>query len=154
MVIYSAGLRVSEAVNLQIKDIDSSRMTLHIKNCKNRKERYVILSPTVYAYLRIYWKYCKFTNYVFPGRHSNKPLTTRAAGNIYYQAKKRAGIKKAGGIHTLRHAFATHMLEAGENLFTIKKLLGHSSIRSTIRYLSFVPTQDSKVKSPIDQLEI
>ena len=154
MVIYGAGLRVSEAVNLRVSDIDRARMTLHIRNCKNRRERYVILSPVVYQALRKYWKFCKFDDYVFPGQNNNKPLTTSTAGTIFKTAKQKAGIKKAGGVHSLRHAFATHMLEAGEDLFVIKRLLGHSSIHSTVRYLSFIPDKNTKVKSPIDSLDI
>lgn len=154
MVIYGAGLRVSEAVNLRVSDIDKDRMTLHIRNCKNRRDRYVILSPVVYKALREYWKYCGFTDYIFPSSKSDCPITTGTAGTIYKKAKQKAGIKKAGGVHALRHAFATHMLEAGEDLFVIKRLLGHSSIHSTVRYLNFIPDKNTKVKSPIDSLDI
>jgi integrase/recombinase XerD len=154
MVIYGSGLRVSEAVGLRTSDIDKSRMTLHIRNCKSRRDRYVILSPVVYKALQEYWKYCKFDDYVFPGQKAKQPLSTSSAGAIYKKAKNRAGVKKAGGVHALRHAFATHMLEAGEDLFVIKRLLGHSSIHSTVRYLSFVPDRGTKIKSPIEQLNI
>ena len=154
MIIYGAGLRVSEAVNLRVKDIDSARMTLHIRCGKNRKDRHVILSPVVYQCLRTYWKHCQFADYVFPGKHPDKPMTTNTAAKIYQRTKKRAGIKKSGGIHALRHAFATHMLESGVDLFIIKELLGHSSIHSTVRYLRFAPCRNTNVKSPIDQLSI
>ena len=103
MVIYSAGLRVSEAVKLKIRDIDSDRMTLHIRNCKNRKDRYVILSDVVYKTLRTYWKSCPFKDYVFPGQKPDEPLTTGTASAIYKQAKERAGIKKSGSIHALSY---------------------------------------------------
>lgn len=154
ILIYGAGLRVSEAVNLRIKDIDSERMTLHIRCSKNKKDRYVILSPVVHKHLRNYWNHCRFIDYIFPGQNANQPITTSTAGQIYQHAKERAGIKKQGGIHALRHAFATHMLEAGVDLFIIKELLGHSSIHSTVRYLRFVPGKDLSIKSPIDQLSI
>jgi site-specific recombinase XerD len=154
MVIYSAGLRVSEAVNLRTSDIDKDRMTLHIRNCKNRRDRYVILSPVMYEALREYWRFCKFTDYVFPGQKKNEPMSIGTAGTIFKKAKERAGVTKAGGIHSLRHAFATHMLEAGEDLFVIKRLLGHSSIHSTVRYLNFIPDRNTKVRSPIDYLDI
>lgn len=154
IVIYGAGLRVSEAVNLRMKDIDSLRMTLHIRDCKNRKDRYVILSKIVYQHLRAYWRCAKFTDYVFPGKAPEKPITTSAVSAIYQQGKHRANIKKAGGIHALRHAFATHMLENGDNIFTIKVLLGHSSIQSTARYLRFIPGKNTTVKLPIDDLNI
>lgn len=154
MVVYGAGLRVSEAVNLKVSDIDKDRMTLHIRNCKNRRDRYVILSPVVYQALRKYWKYCKFKNYIFPNNNTGKPITAGTAGSIYKKAKQKAGIKKDGGIHGLRHAFATHLLEAGEDLFVIKRFLGHASIHSTVRYLNFIPDKNTKVKSPIDSLDI
>jgi len=154
ILIYGAGLRVSEAVNLRTEDIDSKRMTIHIRCSKNRRDRYALLSPIVLEHLRTYWKYCRFTNYVFPGRNSDKHITTCTAANIYQQVKERALVKKSGGIHGLRTAFATHLLEAGVDLFVIKQLLGHSSIHSTVRYLSFVPCKNKSVKSPIDQLSI
>lgn len=154
ILIYGTGLRVSEAVHLRIKDIDSERMTLHIRCSKNKKDRYVILSPVVHKHLRRYWNHCRFTDYVFPGKDLTKPMSTITALQLYQHAKERAGIKKQGGIHALRHAFATHMLEAGVDLFVIKELLGHSSIHSTVRYLRFVPGKDLSIKSPIDQLDI
>ena len=154
VLTYSAGLRVSEAINLRIKDIDSDRMTLHIRCGKNGKDRYVTLSPVVLEQLRSYWKHCKFTDYIFPGQNSSGHITRSAALLIYKEAKKRAGIKKMGGIHSLRHAFATHMLESNIDLFIIKQLLGHSSVSSTTRYLKFIPGKDKNVKSPIDQLTI
>jgi|TARA_Y100000031_G_C8209843_1_gene380376 site-specific recombinase XerD len=154
MVIYSTGLRVSEAVNLKRKDIDSARMTLHIRETKNNKERYVILSKIIYTRLRQYWKSCPFKEIVFPGQQAERAMTTRTAAAIYKQAKADAGIEKAGGIHALRHAFATHMFEAGENIFIIKELLGHASIHSTVRYLRFIPDKTTKVKSPIELLDL
>lgn len=157
MVIYGAGIRVSEAVNLRIEDIDSARMTLHIRCTKNRKDRYVTLSQVVLEQLRAYWKHCKFTGYIFPNNYSNgsRHITRGAATIIYKEAKERAGVKKIGGIHALRHGFATHLLESGVDLFIIKQLLDHSSISSTTtRYLKFVPCKDKNIKSPIDQLSL
>ncbi len=154
MTIYGSGLRVSEAVHLKMKDIDRSRMTLHLRHCKNNKDRYVILPQSVHDILRQYWKHSHFTEFVFPGQKAGRPITTSTASAIYQQAKAYAGVHKAGGIHALRHAFATHMLEAGEDLFVIKQLLGHASIQSTVRYLRFIPDKTSNVKSPIDQLDV
>jgi integrase/recombinase XerD len=154
MLIYGAGLRVSEALNLRINDIDSARMTLHIRDCKNGKDRYVLLSPVVRDVLRDYWKSCRFTDYVFPGEKDNKPLTTSSTSAIFKSAKAAAGIKKPGGIHALRHAFATHLLESGADLYAIKSLLGHSSIHSTVRYLEFVPSRHPNLRSPIEQLTL
>lgn len=152
LTIYGAGLRVSEAVNLRMGDIDSERMTLHIRCCKNRKDRLVILSPIFLEYLRSYWRHCKFKDYVFPGNDLGKHITTSTAAQIYKRAKEHAKINKPGGIHALRHAFATHMLESGVDLFFIKELLGHSSIHSTVRYLMFSPGRNKNIKLPIDQL--
>jgi integrase/recombinase XerD len=154
MVIYGAGLRVSEALNLRMADIDSERMTLHIRDCKNRKERYVILSPSVQKVLREYWKSSRFTDYIFTGQKIGKPLTTSSASQLFKTAKTVAGVKKPGGIHSLRHAFATHLLESGADLYAIKSLLGHSSIHSTVRYLEFVPSRHKNIRSPIEQLAL
>jgi integrase/recombinase XerD len=155
MVIYSAGLRVSEAVNLRILDIDKDRMTLHIRCAKGGKDRYVILSPVVYSALRDYWKVCKFKEYVFPSHNNpNKPLSTHRISQIFKIAKVQAGITKSGGIHGLRYAFATHLLESGADIFAIKALLGHASIQSTVRYLDFVPNRHQNLLSPIDSLKL
>lgn len=155
MVIYSAGLRVSEAVNLRVQDIDNQRMTLHIRCGKGGKDRYVILSPVVDQALRDYWRACRFKDYVFPNpKDPSKPLTASSAMQIFKAAKSLAGITKAGGIHSMRHAFATHLLESGADLFAIKELLGHSSIQSTVRYLAFVPSRHKNLQSPIDQLSL
>jgi len=155
MVIYSAGLRVSEAVNLRLRDIDSQRMTLHIHCGKGGKDRYVILSPVVYQALRHYWRVCRFNDYIFPNpKDPSKPLSTSSAMRIFKSAKSLAGVTKEGGIHSMRHAFATHLLESGADLFAIKEWLGHSSIQSTVRYLDFVPHRHKNLHSPIDQLSL
>lgn len=156
MITYSAGLRVSEVVRLKFSDIDKERMTLHIRDTKNGRDRFVILSPVVLEQLRTYWVHCKFKetkNYIFLGKGGNH-ITTSVASHMYYKAKETAGIKKPAGIHGLRHAYATHSLELGTDLFKIKTLLGHMSVNSTVRYLSFVPNKDSNIKSPIDQLSL
>lgn len=155
MVIYSAGLRVSEALNLKISDIDSDRMTLHIRCAKGGKDRYVILSPVVYRALGDYWKACKFKELVFPSRYNiHKSLSSNKASSVFQEAKRKAGITKSGGIHSLRHGFATHLLESGADIFTIKTLLGHSSIQSTVRYLDVVPHRHQHLVSPIDRLTL
>ena len=153
IILYGAGLRVSEAVKLRITDIDSNRMTLHIRCSKNGKDRFAILSQVVLEHLRTYWKFCQFADYVFPGKGTSH-ITIATAYSIYQRAKRLAGVKKPGGTHMLRRAFAVHSLESGTDLFIIKQLLGHASIHSTARYLSFSPCKDKNVKSPIDQLSI
>ncbi len=155
MVIYGAGLRVSEAVNLRLSDIDRDRMTLHIRCAKGGKDRYVILPQTVYLALRDYWRACKFKAYTFESSYnSDKPLSTHRALQIFKAAKEKAKITKSGGVHGLRHAFATHLLESGADIFAIKTLLGHASIQSTVRYLDFVPNRHQNLVSPIDQLKL
>lgn len=155
IMIYGAGLRASEAVNLRINDIDKERMTLHIRCSKGGKDRYVILSPVMHQALRQYWQACKFTDYVFPSKKEpQKPLSTSSVSAVFKTAKAQAGVTKTGGIHALRHAFATHLLEAGTDLFAIKELLGHASIQSTVRYLAFVPHRHEHIRSPIEQLSL
>ena len=155
MTIYSAGLRVSEALNLRIKDIDKHRMTLHIRDAKGGKDRYVILSPVVYKALQQYWKACKFVDYVFPSNNNqHKSLTSSSITQVFKSIKAQLGITKEGGIHSLRHAFATHLLESGADIFAIKELLGHASIQSTVRYLDFVPNRHKNLISPIERLEL
>lgn len=155
MLIYSSGLRISEAINLRVSDIDSQRMTLHIRDAKGHKDRYVILSPVMDQALRTYWKVCRFSNYVFPSKDNpDKPISIGMASQKFKAAKTKAGITKEGGIHSLRHGFATHMLESGVDIFAIKSLLGHASIQSTVRYLDFVPNRHQNLISPLDRLAL
>src|ERR671919_1220005 len=113
MTAYSAGLRVSELVNLKITDIDAERMMIRVERGKGGKDRYTILSKNLLAELRLYWKRYRPSIWLFPNRAKNGPLSTNEACHIYNQAKKSAGLKKGRGIHTLRACFATHLLEAG-----------------------------------------
>jgi site-specific recombinase XerD len=154
MTIYAGGLRVSEAVNLQLKDIDSQRMMIRVRQGKRRKDRYTILSDRLLIQLREYWKIYRPPIYLFPGPKSHLPLSRQSAHAIYCQAKRKAGIKKEGGIHSLRHAFATHMLEAGADLPTIQMMMGHSSIRTTMRYLHVSSAHMGLVRSPLDSLNL
>lgn len=154
IVVYGTGLRISEALNLRVSDIDRDRMTLHIRKTKNKHERYVPLSPIILQTLTDYWRICRFNDYIFPGAKPSTPLTHASVAKIFNNAKKIAGIKKDGGIHSLRHSFATHVLESGANLVTIKRLLGHRSFHSTVRYLEFSPNHDKHFKSPVDALSI
>ena len=155
MVIYGAGLRAGEALNLKRSDIDSDRMTLHIRQGKGGKDRYAILSPMMRDALRQYWCACHFKEIVFSSAQDpEKSLSVSSAYQLYQTAKKAAGVTKAGGLHALRHAFATHLLESGADCFAIKELLGHSSIQSTVRYLAFVPNRHRDLRSPIEQLSL
>ena len=154
MSAYAGGLRVSELVNLKVADIDSKRMMIRVQQGKGRKDRYTILSKRLLRELRIYWKMYNPSLWLFSGRDPKQPLTAGSAQQVYYKAKKRAGIKKGKCIHTLRHCFGTHLLEAGVDLRTIQMLMGHSNIKTTIVYLQLSQKHLSSTQSPLDLLEI
>jgi site-specific recombinase XerD len=136
MTTYAAGLRVSEVVNLKPSDIHSNRMMIRVEQAKGNKDRYTILSTRLLEELRLYWKLYRPTAWLFPSsREPNRKMDIGCAQKIYYEAKRRAGITRGHGIHTLRHCFATHLLETGVDLRTIQTLMGHSSITTTMRYL-------------------
>ena len=153
MTTYGAGLRVSEVVNLQIADIDSKRMTIRIRQGKGNKDRYTILSSRLLTELRLYYRKCKPGFWLFHGTYNGRQMHIGTAQKIYYTAKERAGITKEGGIHTLRHCFATHLLEAGVDLRTIQSLMGHASIMSTMNYLRVTSKRLAATKSPLDLIE-
>ena len=154
MTAYSAGLRVGELVSLKITDIDAARMTIGVKQGKGGKDRYAILSQNLLTELRQYWKRYRPALWIFPNRAKNGPLSRNEAWHIFNQAKKRAGLKKGRGIHTLRACFATHLLEAGVDLRSIQFLMGHSSILSTQRYLRLQPHNRGSTVSPLDMLQL
>ena len=154
MTAYSAGLRVSELVNLKINDIDPARMTLHIRQGKGGKDRYAILSENLLVELRVYWKRYRPAVWLFPNRAKNGPLSRNEAWHIFNSAKRRAGLKKGRGIHSLRASFATHLLEAGVDLRSIQFLMGHTSLLSTQRYLRLRPQNVDRVVSPLDRLAL
>jgi site-specific recombinase XerD len=152
MTTYGGGLRASEVVHLQVKDLDSQRMVIRVNQGKGRKDRCTILSKRLLTVLRTYWQIDAPPVYLFPGKDGQNPLSRDSALLIYYIAKKKAGITKQGGIHSLRHAFATHLLEAGVDLRTIQVMLGHKAIRSTMRYLQVTSKHIGAVRSPLDLL--
>ena len=154
MTTYAAGLRVSEVVSLKVTDIDSQRMMIRVQQGKGRKDRYTILSPRLLKELRIYWRMYRPLLWLFPGRNPDNPLPVETAQRVYYHAKDKSGIKKSKGIHTLRHCFATHLLEAGVDLRTIQTLMGHTSIMTTMIYLQVTRKHLSSTQSPLDLLEI
>lgn len=154
MTAYAAGLRVSEVVSLKVTDIDSNRMMIRVQQGKGRKDRYTILSKRLLKELRIYWKMYRPSLWLFSSINPEHPLTDRTAQAIYYHAKDKAGITKGKGIHTLRHCFATHLLEAGVDLRTIQMLMGHTSIMTTMVYLQVTRKHLSSIQSPLDLLEI
>jgi len=153
MSTYSAGLRVSEVTRLQVDDIDSERRCLRIVQGKAQKDRYVPLSERLLHELRAYWRRSRPAAWLFPGQLADRPLTRGGASDAFVKAKRKAGITKSGGIHLLRHSWATHMLEAGTDLIDIQRLMGHRSPRTTLRYLHIAQDRLSATPSPLDLLE-
>jgi site-specific recombinase XerD len=151
MTAYATGVRVSELVRLKVSDIDSERMMVKVEQGKGKKDRYTILSQRLLEELRSYWKMHRSKSWVFPNAKGG-PLSIDYAQRIYNLAKLKAGIHKGKGIHTLRHCFATHLLEAGVDLVTIKTLLGHNSLQSTQRYLQIRQHKLTCTGSPLDLL--
>ena len=151
---YSAGLRVSEIVALKIKHIDSSRMQIFIENAKGKKDRYVNLSPVLLDILRAYIKKYKYKpkEYLFESEETGGAYPARTIQRIFQIAKKKAGIKKDIGIHSLRHSFATHLLEKGTDIRYIKDILGHFDIKTTQRYLHVSKKDLVNIASPLDDL--
>jgi site-specific recombinase XerD len=153
MTTYAAGLRVGEVVNLKLSDIDSSRMTIRVSQGKGNKDRYTILSSRLLTELRAYYRQYKPPLWLFYGSYTGAQMSIGTAQTMYYTAKERAGITKKGGIHTLRHCFATHLLEAGVDLRTIQSLMGHASIITTMGYLRVTSKKLAATKSPLDLIE-
>ena len=154
MTTYAAGLRVSEVVRLMVRDIDSHRMMIRVEAGKGEKDRYTILSQRLLQELRTYWKIYRPLLWLFPGRQPGDSISIRTTQQVFIKAKTRAAIIKPGGIHLLRHSFATHILEAGVDLRTIQLLMGHSSIGSTVRYLQLTRKTLDAAQSPLDLLDL
>ena len=152
MTVYGAGLRAGEVVRLKISDIDRQRMCLRIEQGKRRKDRYALLPPKLLPVLEDYWRHRRPKLWLFPSPVEGRPITRQTAHRIFHAAKAEAGIDKAGGIHSLRHAFATHMLEAGTDLHVIQRLLGHGSIRTTLRYFHLSERRLMTTTSPLDTI--
>jgi len=149
---YAAGLRAAELVHLKVRHIDSKRDVIRVECGKGNKDRYTLLTPRLLEVLREYWKQDRPADWLFPGGVPGQPLTTKAAWRSYTAAKRRAGIQRAGGIHVLRHCFATHLLEAGVDLRTIQCLLGHGRIQTTVRYLRVLRKGVDEKDSALDLL--
>ena len=154
MVLYGAGLRVSEACRLTVDNIDSSRMVIHVRQAKGNKDRDVMLSPVLLETLRRYWKVSRPKPWIFPGYRPDKPMTTKSVFLMVRNVAARAKITKTVSPHTLRHSFATHLLESGTDLRTIQLLLGHADVRTTIIYLQVSQQHIRKIVSPLDQLPV
>jgi integrase/recombinase XerD len=148
---YAAGLRVSEIVNMKVRDIDSKRMVIIIRQAKGKKDRQVMLSEKLLLMLRAYYKEYKPEKWMFEGQYGEQ-YSSRSIQSVLHQAKDKAGVKKKGSIHALRHSFATHLLEGGTDIVSIKELLGHTSLRTTMTYTHVSKKFISKIQSPLDKL--
>ena len=152
MLIYSGGLRVGEVVKLRPEDIDENRKLIHIRASKGRKDRYTLLSNVALQSLREYLKKEKPKRWLFPSWNNEKHITTRTVQKIFHKACQKAGIKKEVTVHSLRHSFATHLLESGIDLRYIQELLGHKSSKTTEIYTHVSTKNLSAIKSPLDNL--
>ena len=157
--IYACGLRISEGRSLQVADIDSARMVIHVRNGKGRRDRYVPLPERTLALLRTYWVSHRHPRWLFPGRNrsgplpeATKPLSARGVELALQAALKDSGIQKQATVHTLRHSWSTHLLEAGVNLRLIQLYLGHRSLRTTAHYTHLTRQAESQVEAVINQL--
>ncbi|MBK5284050.1 MAG: site-specific integrase [Bacteroidia bacterium] len=148
---YAGGLRVSEVVNLKLKDIDSKRMVITLRAAKGKKDRQVMLSEKLLLLLREYVRETKPKVWLFEGQYGGQ-YSSRSVQEVIQQAKQKAGIKKKGSIHALRHSFATHLLEGGTDIISIKELLGHNSLKTTSIYTHVSKKHLSKIQSPLDKL--
>jgi site-specific recombinase XerD len=157
MTLYATGARRNELARLKVSDIDSQRMVVHIQGGKGRKDRDVMLSPVLLEALREYWRGLKPKTWLFPGNRSHTaphPITSKVIWHACHQAALRAGLHKRVHPHTLRHCFATHLLEAGADLRTIQMLLGHHDLEETTVYLHLSHRHLSATVSPLDALAL
>jgi site-specific recombinase XerD len=153
MTVYGAGLRLNEACHLKVEDIESSRMMIRVDQGKGARDRYTILSPWLLEELRRYWGCYRPRRWLFPSpRDPQKPFIDRCAQKVFYAALARCGLPNKGGIHALRHSFATHLLEAGVEITVIKMLLGHRSLKTTANYLHVSGARLAQIRSPLDLL--
>lgn len=152
MVTYAAGLRVSETSKLQLSHIDSDRLQIRVEQSKGRKDRYTLLSAPLLPELRRYYRHYRPQIYLFEGNKPGVPLATETIQKVFKGSKESAGITKKATVHTLRHCFATHLMENGVDLLTIKKLMGHRSIQTTLRYIHVRQEHIRAVVSPLDKL--
>jgi len=149
---YAAGLRISEAVHLKSADIDSQRMVIRVEQGKGQKDRYVMLSPKLLEILRAYWKMYRPKEWLFPGDRAHQPITRDAVGQACAKAHALSGLSKPVTPHSLRHAFAVHLLEAGADIRTIQLLLGHRSLATTAHYLRIATNRVCATSSPLELL--
>jgi len=152
MTVYAAGLRLSEVVQLRVVDIDRERKVIRVHQGKGRKDRYVLLGERLVPVLDAYITAAQAREWLFTGRSSDRPLSTRTVQAVFHRALRAAGISKRASLHTLRHSFATHLLESGTDLRVIQQLLGHQSVRTTALYAHVTNAALRQVVSPLDLL--
>ncbi len=151
---YSAGLRVSEVVNLKIKDIHSERMVINIRGAKGKKDRIVALSEGILELLRSYYTTYKPTDWLFEGQYAGEPYSARSLQSLFHRAKEAARIRQDVTFHSLRHSYATHLHEAGADIKLIQELLGHNDLKTTLRYTHVSQRTLERIKSPFDALNL
>lgn len=149
---YGSGLRVSEVVRVKIADIDRGRLMLRVEQGKGHKDRYTVLSSRALALLEELWRRDRPQTYFFTGQDGIHPICDGTAQAVYYDALRRSGVRRVGGIHVLRHCFATHAMEAGTDIYTIRRWMGHTSLVTTGRYMHVTAEHLATVKSPLDLL--
>jgi len=152
MTIYSAGLRVSEVVHLKVSDLDSQRMVIRVQQGKGEKDRYTLLAQRTLEVLREYWREYRPQGWLFPGKPETEPLSVSAVQRVFEKVLHQAGIKKPATVHTLRHSFATHMLENGVNIRVLQELLGHADVKTTEIYTHVMSRDVRSLCSPLDLL--
>ena len=150
---YGSGLRVSEVVRVRIADIDRGRRMLRVTQAKGHKDRYTVLSARALTLLEDLWRWQRPTDFFFfTGKDRTRPICDGTAQAVYYAARRTSGVRRVGGIHVLRHCFATHLMEAGVDIYTIKRWMGHTALVTTGRYMHVTAEHLAKVKSPLDSL--
>jgi len=149
MLVYSSGLRVGELVNLQVHDIVRNSMRIRVRDAKGGKDRYTILAHRCLQQLELYWKTYRPTHWLFCGQKPGTHISIRAVQHAYQRARKNAGITRECGIHTLRHSFATHMLESGSGIFQLQKFMGHRNLKTTLVYVH-LSEEHTTAQSPLD----
>lgn len=151
-IAYAAGLRLNELLHLRVSDIDSERMVIHVRQGKGKKDREVMLSPSLLGTLRAYWRQARPRGFLFPGNKDGRPLNATVLQRGFAIAKQAARIEKDVSFHSLRHSFATHLMESGVSVRTIQALLGHRSLGSTERYTHVAGAYLKQTQSPLDTL--
>ena len=160
MTVYAGGLRLSEATQFQVKDVDRARMQLRVRNGKGAKERVLPLSQRLLQELADYWRAQRKGRpgqdslWLFLGRQADQPMNRSTGQNIYYRAVRKSGVRRKGGIHLLRHSFASHLIENGVDLPLVQRLLGHSSLLTTARYLHVTSARLDAAQSPLDLIDL